>query len=76
MEEKLVTVLAIIGGVVGIFILIGVLALLMAYPTMWAWNYVMPYLFGLKTLSFWQAFSINFLANMLFKSSNTNNCKK
>lgn len=76
MEDKLVTVLAIIGGVVGILLLMGVLSLLLAYPTMWAWNYVMPYLFGFKTLTFWQAFCVNYLAGSLIKSSQTNNNKK
>jgi len=29
--------------------------LLMAYPLMWCWNYVMPFLFGLKTITWGQA---------------------
>lgn len=52
--DKLTIGLAIIGGVVGIFGLILCLSLLMAYPTMWAWNYVIPYLFELKTITFLQ----------------------
>lgn len=76
MDDKIVMVLAVVGGIVGIFVLIGVISLLMAYPTMWAWNYVMPYLFGFKTLNFWQAFCVNYLAGSLIKSTLTNTNKK
>src|SRR3989337_2672008 len=76
MNDKFLTALAMIGMVVGILILVAVVSLLLAYPTMWTWNYVMPYLFGFKTLNFWQAFSINYLAGSLIKGSQKNNMEK
>ena len=51
---------------------IGVLALyaaVIAFPTMWLWNWLMPDLFGLKTIDFWQALGLNLLTGFLFKSS-------
>lgn len=76
MDDKVVGVLAVFGTIVGVILLVAGLSLLMAYPTMWAWNYVMPYLFGFKTLSFWQAFCVNYLAGTLIRSTQTNNNKK
>lgn len=29
---------------------------LFAFPILWIWNYVMPVVFGLPELTFWQAF--------------------
>jgi len=45
--------------------------LLMAYPLMWCWNYVMPFLFGLKTITWGQAWCLGFVSSYLFKSSHT-----
>ena len=57
-------------AVIGIVVLIGVL---MALPIMWLWNWLMPEIFGLITLNFWQALGISMLSSMLFKpTSNTN----
>lgn len=55
----------------GTFALIIITAVITAYPTMWAWNYVMPYLFGLKEISVLQAIALSFLASSLIKSSLT-----
>lgn len=70
--EKFVAVL--FGVILGLFLIVG-FSLVMAFPTMWCWNYVMPYLFGLKVITFWHALSLNILAGMLIKSSHTNNSK-
>lgn len=51
--------------VVGVIVVIG---LLLTLPTMWLWNWLMPTLFGLKTITFWQAVGINVLSGILFKS--------
>jgi hypothetical protein len=32
----------------------------------WLWNITMPQVFGLKTITFWQAFRLLLLAGMLF----------
>ena len=57
----------------GIFLLS---AIIMAFPTMWLWNYIMPDLFGLIKINLYQAIAINFLSNILFKANvSTNNNK-
>lgn len=45
-----------------------VLSLLLAFPLMWTWNYVMPYLFNLPSLSWGQAWCLHFVASMLIKT--------
>lgn len=45
------------------------MALLAGFPTKWLWNWLMPALFGLKTITFWQAWGLLWLSSMLFKSS-------
>lgn len=59
------TFLIAVGGVV----LVIVLNLLLALPVMWCWNYVIPDVFGLPVLTFWQAAVLSALCSMLFKSS-------
>lgn len=70
--EKLILIVVAIVGILGLSF---GLSLLMAYPLMIAWNYVVPYLFSLKTISFWQSFALMFVCSLLIKSSNTNNNK-
>lgn len=60
--------LILIGG----FLLIVIFSILLGFPTMWAWNYVMPYLFGLKEITFLHGIALNFLSGSLIKSSLTN----
>jgi len=53
-------------------IVIGLLllsAILLAFPTMWLWNWLMPNIFGVMKIDLYQAMGINFLANILFKSN-------
>jgi hypothetical protein len=52
--------------IVGIFLLS---AIIMGFPTMWLWNYVMPYVFGLTPITLYQAIALNFLSSILFKSN-------
>lgn len=61
--EKL---LLILGGLV---LIIG-MALLLAFPVMWLWNWLMPVIFGLVKISFWQALGLNLLSSFLMKSHN------
>lgn len=58
-----------LGAAAVIFIVVLLVALLLAFPTMWAWNYVMPYLFGLKHIGILQAWAVNFLAAKFFNHS-------
>lgn len=65
----------IVGMVVGIILLIATISLLMAFPVKWCWNYVMPYLFELKQISWGQAWCLSFLSSSLIKATQTNNNK-
>ena len=59
-------------GVFFEFILIvAIVSLILALPTMLLWNWLMPILFGLTKITFWQALGINIFTGILFKSSNT-----
>lgn len=54
-----------------IIVAVGI-SLLMAFPVMWLWNWLMPMLFGLIKLNFWQSFGISLLTKLLFPSSSSN----
>jgi hypothetical protein len=58
-----------IGGlaIVGLTIAAG-LALLFGLFLMWLWNWLMPDIFGLPTISFWQAWGLVVLSHILFKT--------
>jgi len=57
-------------GLALIFVVIfAALSLLGAIPTYFLWNWLMPVLFGLKTITFWQAWGLLYLAALLFKST-------
>ena len=60
-------------SVVGVAILI---VCLLTYPTMYLWNWLMPEIFGLKTLTFIETLGLLFLARLLISTSNTNNNNK
>jgi hypothetical protein len=47
------------------------IAILFTLPTMLLWNWLMPEIFGLKVITFWQAFGLNMISGIFFKSSTT-----
>ena len=49
-------------GIVAAFIF----ALLFGYVIMWLWNWLMPDIFGLTTINYWQAVGILVLGKMIF----------
>lgn len=53
---------------VGIALLTG---LLMTLPVMWLWNWLMPKIFGLITINFWEALGLILLCSFLLKSSSS-----
>ena len=61
--------------VMGVFGII-LIAVLTALPVMWMWNYLMPDLFGLKTIDFWQALVLSGLCGTLFKPNSSSSSKK
>ena len=55
-----------------ILLIIGVLMLAMILfggPLMVLWNWLMPTIFGLTEITFWQACGLQLLATILFKST-------
>lgn len=66
----------ILSAVLLMFGMIVIMALIMALPTMWLWNWLMPDLFGLQTIGFWQALGVNILSGILFKSSSSASTSK
>ena len=59
----------VLSTVIGVLIAIVIGSLLIAFPVMWLWNYVMPDLFGLIKIGFWQALALSVLCGFLFKSN-------
>ncbi|HTP26903.1 MAG TPA: hypothetical protein VMK12_14775 [Anaeromyxobacteraceae bacterium] len=43
------------------------LGLVLGFPVMWLWNWLMPQLFRLPALTFWQAVGLLLLCHLLFK---------
>lgn len=70
---------------VGMILIIG-LAILFGYTIMWLWNWLMPAIFNLPTLTFWQATGLFVLCKALLggigggaccsKKSSKKQCKK
>ncbi len=46
------------------------ITLLVGYVVMWLWNWLMPDVFGLPLLSYWQAVGLLFLAKIFFGFGN------
>lgn len=53
---------------IGFLALIIGLSALLALPFMWLWNGLMPDIFGLKSLSFLQAWGLLILSGFIFKN--------
>jgi hypothetical protein len=61
-----------IGAIVMLCALIMIGGLLVGFPIKWLWNWLLPDMFGLKVIGFWQAWGFAVLCGMLFKSSASN----
>jgi len=48
-----------------------IFAAILAYPTMLLWNWLIPSIFGLRTISYLEAFGLIELCSVLFQSSNS-----
>jgi hypothetical protein len=57
-----------LGFLLGLAI-IGITGLILGFPIMWLWNWLMPMLFGIPTITFWQALGLYLLCSVLFKNS-------
>jgi hypothetical protein len=54
--------------------LIAIVIVILGYPVMLLWNWLMPELFRLSEITFWQAIGLNILCTILFRP--TINIKK
>ena len=53
------------------FIILFVMAALVSLPVMLLWDWLMPTIFGLKEITWFQAWGLLFLCGLLFKSDIT-----
>jgi membrane protein required for beta-lactamase induction len=53
--------------------LIAIVIVILGYPLMLLWNWLMPIIFGLPEITFWQAIGLNVLSTILFKSTTIKN---
>lgn len=67
--RKVRHILAIIGISIGGILLAMIMALVFGVLVMLLWNWLMPAIFGLTTIGFWQAWGLVVLSHILFKSS-------
>lgn len=58
------SVVAIVSGL--IMVVLG-LSLVFAFPVMWLWNWLMPEIFGLDAVGFWQAWGLLMLSGLMFR---------
>lgn len=58
-------ILVILAGMIAIVFII---ALIASLPLMLLWNWLMPEIFGLKTITWLQAFGLSMMAGILFGS--------
>lgn len=58
--------LEVIGLVFGTFLLMVGIDLIFAIPVMYLWNWLMPKIFGLTTLTFFQSWGLSLLTSLLF----------
>ena len=56
----------ILATIILVLLLIFVVDLIFAAPLMWLWNALMPAIFGLGKITFWQAFGLEILIGILF----------
>ena len=65
-------IIGLIALAVGVVVLVAVIS---ALPVMLLWNALMPDLFGLAQIGFWQALGLSCLCSILFKSSSSSSKK-
>lgn len=70
------TVIDILSGASAIFLLAVFYSLLLGGPIWLLWNWLMPILFGLPKITFFQAIGLNLLSSILFKSTIKNEVKQ
>jgi hypothetical protein len=71
MDNPFASVLTAVGVIIAGASLIMLVALIIAFPVMWCWNYVIPTIFGLSVITYWQAFCLYVLSGLLIKAKQT-----
>ncbi len=61
--------------VCGIIGLVFILSVLLAWPTMYLWNWLMTSIFHLREITFWEALGLCLLCNILIKGSSSSSSK-
>ena len=64
-DDRSIGLKVLMGTGMGI-LLVGAL-ILFGFVTMWLWNWLMPDIFGLKTIDYWQAWGLLALSFIFFK---------
>jgi hypothetical protein len=59
-----------IAAVIG---MIAIAIVLLGYPLMLLWNWLMPIIFNLPEITFWQAIGLNLLSTILFRPTTIKN---
>ena len=67
-EETITRVLLALG-------VIALLGILLGLPLQLLWNWLMPTIFNLPTITFWQAMGLNIMTSILFKDNSIKNDK-
>jgi hypothetical protein len=67
-EETVTRVLLALG-------VIALLGILLGLPLQLLWNWLMPTIFNLPAITFWQAMGLNIMASILFKDNSIKNDK-
>ena len=62
MKNNLESILTLIGVLILVVMLLGM-------PLQLLWNWLMPSLFGLKYITFWEAVGLNAISSILFKAN-------
>ena len=52
-------------------VIVAIVSIITAIPTYFLWNWLMPEIFAIKVITFWQMWGVNLLAGILFKSSSS-----
>ena len=56
-------------GIVHVLGLVMLIVVILGFPLMILWNWLMPVIFGLPEIGFWQAVGLNLLSSILIKPS-------
>lgn len=75
MEKFFAAIIIAIGGSFLIGLIFVVIATIFAIPTMLLWDWLMPTLFGLKTITLFQAWGVNVLSSIIFRGYTSNSSK-